>query len=98
MPLPKAVLQLNPTWAELSCCALAQVAMRYEVTGRNKNSLRSHCLAFLNEMPAAKALPRCVEPKEYFVIFANLNDSEIACQKKTRLLVRKEVTQNRSKE
>jgi len=66
--------------------------MKYEVTGRNKTSLRSHSLAFLNQQPAALALPRVVEPSEYYVIFANLNDSERACQTKSRLLIRKQVT------
>jgi hypothetical protein len=92
LPLPDEILILNPTWAEFSCCALAQVAMRYEVTGRNKNSLRSHALAFLSQHPAAMAIPRNLCISEYYVVFANLTDSEIDCESKTRLLVRKSTT------
>ena len=92
LPLPEDILQKQPTWAEFSCCALAQVAMLYEVTGRDKKSLRSHALVFLSHCPAAMALPRHLSVSEYYVVFAKLTDSEIACETKTRLWIRKEVT------
>ena len=92
LPLPDEILLLIPTWAELSCCALAQVAMRYEVTGRNKNSLRSHALAFLSQYLAAMAIPRHLCTSEYYVVFVKLTDNEIDCETKTRLLVRKQTT------
>ena len=66
--------------------------MRYEVTGKNKNSLRSHALAFLSHHPAAMAIPRHLCTSEYYVVFAKLTDSKIDCESKTRLLVRKLTT------
>jgi hypothetical protein len=66
--------------------------MRYEVTGRNKNSLRSHALAFLSQYLAAMAIPRHLCTSEYYVVFAKLTDNEIDCETKTRLLVRKQTT------
>jgi hypothetical protein len=38
------------------------------------------------------ALPRHLSVSEYYVVFAKLTDSEIACETKTRLWIRKEVT------
>jgi len=92
IPLPDEILRLNPTWAEFSCCSLGQVAMLYHVVGRNKNSLRSHALVFLSQQPAVMAVPREIEPSEYFVVFAKLSDGEVACERKNRLLVRRQVT------
>jgi hypothetical protein len=66
--------------------------MLYHVVGRNKNSLRSHALVFLSQQPAAMAVPRKIEPSEYYVVFAKLSDSEVACEEKNRLLVRRQVT------
>jgi len=39
---------MNPTWAELSVCARAQVAVRYEVNGRGRYRLLSHSIVLLN--------------------------------------------------
>ena len=66
--------------------------MLYHVVGRNKNSLRSHALVFLSQQPAAMAVPREIEPSEYYVVFAKLSDGEVACEQKNRLLVRRQVT------
>jgi len=50
---------MNPTWAELSVCARAQVAVRYEVNGRGRYRLLSHSMVLLNAQPAAAdSLPR----------------------------------------
>ena len=38
------------------------------------------------------AIPRDLCTSEYYVVFAKLTDSEIDCETKTRLLVRKQVT------
>ncbi len=38
------------------------------------------------------AVPRKIEPSEYYVVFAKLSDSEVACEEKNRLLVRRQVT------
>ena len=96
MILPKHILDMNPTWAELSCTALAQVAVNYVITGKVKNSekksLRSHALIFLNAQPAASMFPRTVDRQEYFVVFANMNTSDLEIEKRTRLLVRCNVT------
>ena len=52
----------------------------------------SHSMVFLNQQAAADSLPREFTSQEYFVVFAKLNDDDLAVQKKTRLLVRKSVT------
>jgi len=49
---------MNPTWAELSVCARAQVAVRYEVNGRGRYRLLSQNMVLLNAQPAADSLPR----------------------------------------
>jgi len=49
---------MNPTWAELSVCARAQVAVRYEVNGRGRYRLLSHNMVLLNAQPAPDSLPR----------------------------------------
>jgi hypothetical protein len=81
-----------PTWAELSVCARAQVAVRYEVNGKGRYRLLSHNMVFLNAKPAADSLPRELTSGEYFVVFAKMSDGEVAVGKKKRLLVRKCVT------
>ena len=49
---------MNPTWAELSVCARAQVAVRYEVNGRGRYRLLSRSMVLLNAQPAADSFPR----------------------------------------
>ena len=92
MSLPESITNEEPSWAELSVCALAQVAIRYRVKGECKKQLRTHSLIFSHSVPAALSLPRVVSPDEYMVVFANLKDSEVEASKKSRLLVRKRVT------
>jgi hypothetical protein len=92
VPLPPSINGLKPTWAELSVCAKGQVAGQYTVNGRDMHQLRSHSLVFFSPQPAAKSLPREITPNEYYVVFAKLSDSEVVAQKKTRLLVRRQVT------
>jgi TPR repeat protein len=96
MILPKHILDMNPTWAELSCTALAQIAVNYVITGKvkssEKKSLRSHALIFLNAQPAASMFPRTVDRQEYFVVFANMNTTDLDIEKRARLLVRCNVT------
>ena len=73
---------MKPTWAELSVTALAQVACRYEVNGRERKKALSHSLVFKSESPAATCLPRPLQDSEYFVVFAKLTDDEAALKKK----------------
>ena len=56
--LSAEILGMNPTLAELSVCARAQVAVRYEVNGRGRYRLLSHSMVLLNAQPAADSLPR----------------------------------------
>ena len=56
--LSAGILGMNPTWAELSVCARAQVAVWYEVNGRGRYRLLSHNMVLLNAQPAADSLPR----------------------------------------
>ena len=56
--LSAEVLGMNPARAELSVCARAQVAVRYEVNGGGRYRLLSHNMVLLNEQPAADSLPR----------------------------------------
>jgi len=92
VPLPASLDALQPTWAEHSVCAKAQVAELLELSGRNMRQIKSHALVFFNEKPAAECLPRNVTPDEYFVVFAKLSDSEVVTATKNRLLVRRVVT------
>jgi len=55
--LSAEILGMNPTWAELSVCARAQVAVRHEVNGRGRYRLLSHNMVLLNAQPAADPLP-----------------------------------------
>ena len=66
------IAALEPTWAEVSVCALAQVGVLYRVLGTWKRTLRSHALVFLSQQPAALALPREVTPEQYMVVFAKM--------------------------
>jgi hypothetical protein len=91
-PLPPIIRDMNPTWAEFSVRARAQVAIRYVVNGRGRFQMLSHNMVFLNQKPAANSLPREFTSDEYFVVFAKLNDDDLAVQQKNRLLVRKAVT------
>lgn len=54
--------------------------------------IRSHSLVFANHAPAASLLPHKPTPEQYFVLFAKLSDDEIASEHKSKLLVRKLVT------
>ena len=92
VPLPKHIIDHDPTWAELSVCARAQVGVSFRVLGSHKRQLRSHALVFINDTPAALELPREVTPEEYMVVFAKLSDSELQVGQKKRLLVRRHVT------
>ena len=96
MALPQHILDMKPTWAEFSCTALAQIAVKYDITGKTKTSekkrLRSHGLIFVNAQPAAQMFPRSLGKDEYFVVFANMETGEITIEKRTRLLVRCKVT------
>jgi len=56
--LSAQILGMNPTWAELSVCARAQVAVRYELKGRGRYRLLSHSMVLLNAQPAADSPPR----------------------------------------
>ena len=56
--LSAVILGMNPTRAELSACARAQVAVRYEVNGRGRYRLLSHNIVLLNTQPAEGSLPR----------------------------------------
>ena len=94
--LPQSILDMKPTHAELSCTALAQVAVKYHVIGKEKNiekrSITSHALIFQSAQPAASMFPRTVDNQEYFVIFANMSTEEVQIEKRNRLLVRSKVT------
>jgi len=92
IPLPLSIVSKKPNWAEHSVTALAQVAVKYEVCGNSRKKLLSHSLLFKNDCPAAGKLPRTLTSLEYFVVFANLTDDEATVQRKRRLLVRREVT------
>ena len=92
VPLPDDIIELEPTWAELSVCARAQVAVRYVMKGRHGFQIRSHSLVFRNHAVAASLLPWKPPPELYFVVFAKLSDDEIASEHKSKLLVRKIVT------
>ena len=92
VPLPDDIMELEPTWAELSVCARAQVAVRYVMKGRHGFQIRSHSLVFRNHAVAASLLPWKPPPELYFVVFAKLSDDEIASEHKSKLLVRKIVT------
>ena len=92
IPLPLSIVSKKPNWAEHSVTALAQVAVKYEVCGNSRKKLLSHSLLFKNDCPAAGKLPRTLTSLEYFVVFANLTDDEASVQRKRRLLVRREVT------
>ena len=70
--------EMKPTWAELSVNALAQVACRYEVNGRERKKALPHNLVFKSESPAATCLPRPRQDSKYFVDFANLTNDEAA--------------------
>jgi len=92
MPLPPSLDALQPTWAEYSVCAKAQVAVLLALNGRNMRQIKSHALVYFNEKPAVECLPRDLGPEDYFVVFAKLTDSEVVTAKKNRLLVRRVVT------
>ena len=93
VPLPDVITRLEPSWAELSCCALGTLAVKYEVIGKGgRYKLTSQCLVFFNEYTAAECVPRNLGTEDYFVVFAKLSDDEIDLQKKNTLLVRREVT------
>ena len=92
IPLPLSIVSKKPNWAEHSVTALAQVAVKYDVCGNSRKKLLSHSLLFKNDCPAAGKLPRTLTSLEYFVVFANLTDDEATVQRKRRLLVRREVT------
>jgi hypothetical protein len=63
---------MNPTWAEFSVRARAQVAIRYVVNGRGRFQMLSHNMVFLNQQPAADSLPREFTSDEYFVVFCQV--------------------------
>ena len=92
LPLPEEIASFVPTWAELSVCALSQVACLYTVNGRNRQKFLSHSLVFLNHQPAATALPRALTSNESYIIFANLNTNEQKVAKRKHHLVRENVT------
>jgi len=92
LPLPEEIASFVPTWAELSVCALSQVACLYTVNGRNRQKILSHSLVFRSDQPAATALPRALTSNESYIIFANLNTSELEAANRKHHLVRKNVT------
>ena len=92
VPLPPSLDALQPTWAEYSVCAKAQVAVLLALNGRSMRQIKSHALVYFNEKPAVKCLPRDLGPEDYFVVFAKLTDNEVVIAKKNRLLVRRVVT------
>ena len=92
VPLPAAILELKPTWTEFSVTALAQVAVKFDVNGKDMRQLRSHALVFANQTPAVNMVPRNLAPNEFFVLFAKFSDEEVAIRKKKILLVRRVVT------
>ena len=75
--LSAEIRDMNPTWAELSVSARAQVAVRYEVNGKGRYRLLSHNMVFLNAQPAADSLPRELTSDEYYVVFAKMSDNEV---------------------
>ena len=92
VPLPPSLDALQPTWAEYSVCAKAQVAVLLALNGRSMRQIKSHALVYFNEKPAVECLPRDLGPEDYFVVFAKLTDNEVVIAKKNRLLVRRVVT------
>ena len=86
IPVPAPIDEMKPTWAELSVTALAQVACRYEVNGRERKKALCRSLVFKSESPAATCLPRPLQDSEYFVVFAKFTDDEAALKKRIDIL------------
>ena len=61
-PLPPIIRDMNPTWAEFSVRARAQVAIRYVVNGRGRFQMLSHNMVFLNQQPAADTVTEIKNP------------------------------------